>query len=256
MATILTMKKYILRILILILSLQSCTPSNDEKDKLIGNWSVIDGNSEFEFYKDSLIVNEFGINYINSWNADGSKIFLKPIKGLDSFGIKEPVFDYRLSNNNDTLYIKRLTDSLFRFPIYRIKNSYDYWAKQLKLTIDLPSKNDLISSERNKVGMDVYVGFRNGKLIAKTDSDKTHNLEEIKREIYMFIASVQTEIDSTNFQFNLFTDKNIDKSKIDSIKSILKSTQFQRIFRIYNNDKVDYKKTDWKDDLNWHGVYE
>lgn len=248
--------KNIFRIIILVSILQSCSFSNKEKDKLIGNWSVVYGPCEFEFYKDSLILNEMGMSYINSWNADGSKLHLGTIKGLDSFGIKEPVFDYRLSDNNDTLYIKKLTDSVFKFPIYRIKNGYDYLLKQLQLTIDLPSKNDLTSNTENHIGLNVYVGFRNGKLIAKTDSDKTKDLEEIKYETLAFLVSQEIELDSTNFQFNLLIDKNINNTNIDSIKDILKSTGYKRMFRVYTNEQVDYEKTDWKDELNWFGVYE
>ena len=89
--------KTIYRIIILVLILQSCSSSNKEKEKLIGNWSVINGLNEFEFYQDSLIVNEWGMSYINLWDIDSSKLYLETIKGLDSFGIKTKEFDYRLS---------------------------------------------------------------------------------------------------------------------------------------------------------------
>ena len=248
--------KDIFRIIILVSILQSCSNSNGEKDRLIGNWSIINGHSEFEFYKDSLILNEMGMSYLNSWNIDGSKLYIDAIKGLDSFGIKESVFDYRLSDNNDTLYIKRPTDSIFRFPIFRIKNSYDYLLKQLELTIDLPIKNNLISQKENRSSLDVYVGFRDGKLIAKTSSDITLDLDEIRDETFAFITSLKTELDSTNFQFNLLIDRNINNTKIDSIKNILQSTGYKKIFRVYTNEKVDYEKTAWKEQLNWFGIYE
>ena len=247
--------KTIFRIIILVSILHSCS-SNPEKEKLIGNWSVVNGMNEFEFYKDSLIVNEFGMSYINEWNIDESKLYLGTIKGLDSFGIKTKEFDYTLSNNLDTLFIKRLTDSVFGPPILRIENAYDYYLKRLQLTIDLPSKNNLISSNEKGTGLDVYVGFRNGKLIAKTDSDKTQGLDEIRYETIAFLASQETELDSTNFQFNLLIDKSINKIKTDSIKNILQSTGYSRMFRVYTNNKIDYEKADWKDELNWFGVYE
>jgi len=247
--------KTIFRTLILVSILQSCS-SNSDKNKLIGDWSVINGWSEFEFYQDSLIVHEWGMTYINKWNIDESRLYLSTIKGLDSFGIKTKEFEYRLSDNLDTLFIKKQTDSAFGPPILRIKSAYDYYLKQLQLTIDLPIKNDLILHKNKGTGLDIYVGFRNGKLIAKTDSDKTHGLDEIRYETIAFIASQETELDSSNFQFNLLIDKNINKLKIDSIKSILRTTGYKRMFRVYNNDKVDYEKTDWKDELNWFGIYE
>ncbi len=212
--------------------------------------------NEFEFYKDSLIVNEFGMSYINEWNVDESKLYLETIKGLDSFGIKTKEFDYKTSKNLDTLFIKRITDSVFGPPILRIENAYDYYLIRLQLTIDLLSKSNLILSTEKGIGLDVYVGFINGKLIAKTDSDKTRGLDEIKYETYAFIASQETELDSTNFQFNLLIDKSINKPKTDSTKDILKSIGYTRIFRVYTNDQIDYEKTDWKDELNWYGEYE
>ncbi|WP_379978847.1 hypothetical protein [Dokdonia ponticola] len=250
------MMKTIYKIIILVLILQSCSSSHKEKDKLIGNWSVVNGLNEFEFYQDSLIVSEWGMSYINQWDIDSSKLYLETIKGLDSFGIKTKEFDFRLSENLDTLFIKKLTDSVFGPPILRIKNAYDYHLKRLQLVIDLPSKTNLISSNEKGTGLDIYVGFRDGKLIAKTESDKTRGLDEIKYETFAFIASQETELDSTNFQFNLLIDKSINKTEIDSIKNILQSTGYNRMFRVYNNNKVDYQNTDWKDDLNWFGVYE
>ncbi|UKM63462.2 hypothetical protein GSB9_00004 [Flavobacteriaceae bacterium GSB9] len=180
-------------------------------------------------------------------------MYLETIKGLDSFGIKTKEFDYRLSKNLDTLFIKKPTDSVYGPSILRIKNAYDYYLKRLQLTIDLPSKNNLILSKEKGIGLDVYVGFRNGKLMAKTDSDKTRGLDEIKYETIAFIASQETELDSINFQFNLLIDKSLNNQKIDSIKNILISTGYKRIFRVYTNDQVDYEKIDWKDELNWYG---
>lgn len=245
----------LIRIIFLISILQSCS-SDINKEKLIGNWSAISGPSEFEFYKDSLIVNEMGISYINDWHFDQYKLYLKPIKGLDSFGIKNTTFDYRISKNQDTLFIKRQTDSVFGEPILRIKNGYDYFFKQLQLSIDLPIKNELISCKQNGIGLDVYVGFRNSKLIAKTDNDIVEDLGKIKEEALAFFAYQKNMLDSTNFQFNLLMDKNINHKKIDSIKDILKSTGHERMFIVYNNNKIDYKKTGWKEELHWFGCYE
>ncbi|WP_346882778.1 hypothetical protein [uncultured Algibacter sp.] len=249
--------KTIFRIIVLVSIIQSCSFSNKEKDKLIGNWSTVNGNScplEYQFCQDSIRFSEMCYSHVNSWYINDSKIYHTNIK--DSFANRNYVFDYKISNNNDTLFIKSVTDSLYKFPILRVKNGFDYLLKNLRLTFDLPSKNDLISSKENGIGFNVYVGFRNGKLIAKTDSDKTRGLDEIKYETIAFLAYQETELDSTNFQFNLLVDKNISKTKIDSIKNILKSTGYSRIFRVYNNEQVDYEKTDWKDELNWFGVYE
>ncbi|WP_159023745.1 hypothetical protein [Formosa sp. L2A11] len=59
-----------------------------------------------------------------------------------------------------------------------------------------------------------------------------------------------------NFHFNLIADKNIKTSELDSVRNILKQTDFSDIFRVYTNEKVDYNKTNWKDELVWYGRME
>ncbi|WP_159023746.1 hypothetical protein [Formosa sp. L2A11] len=167
------------RILILIIIFSSCS-SNSEKEKLIGNWSVPNGLNEFEFYKDSLIVKEWGMNYINEWDIDQSKLYLEPIKGLDSFAIKTKSFDYRLSTNLDTLFIKRDTDSVFGPAILRIRSAFDYLLKRNYLTIELPKKQDLVKEPDSSTGLNIYVGYKKDKLIAKSDDISHLDLTDIK----------------------------------------------------------------------------
>ena len=206
------------------------------------------------FIKTHLLLMKWGRIIFNTWSVDNSKIYLDTVKGR--YGIKYPYFEYKISTNNDTLFLKRPTDSVFRFPIFRIKNAYDYYLKRLRLTVDLPYKNNLISNKVNATGLDIFVGFRNGKLIAKNNDDKNFHLGEIKLETAYFFASQEIELDSTNFQFKLLIDKKVNNAKIDSIKDILKSTGYKRMFRVYTNEKVDYEKTGWIDELKWFGVYE
>jgi len=246
--------KIIFRIIFLVSILQSCS-SISEKDKLIGNWSIVNGLNEFEFYRDSLIVNELGMSYINEWNIDESKLYLEPIKGLDSFAIKTKSFDYKISNNLDTLFIKRQTDSTFGPPILRIKNAYDYHLKRLYLNIDLPSSQNLDKEPISSIGLNIYVGYNSGKLIAKTDDDRHIDLEDIRFFSYKYLALSKQGVKS-NLHYNLIADKNVENTKLDSIRNILKQTDFKNIFRVYTNPKIDYTKIDWKDELVWYGKME
>lgn len=239
---------------ILALFLYACS-SNPEKEKLIGHWSIPNGLNEFEFYKDSLIVYEWGMNYINEWDLDQSKLYLEPIKGLDSFAIKIKSFDYKLSTNLDTLFIKRETDSVFGPAILRINSAYDYHLKRLNLTIDLPIEKDLSKEPNSSVGLNIYVGYNNGDLIAKLDDDRQSDLTNIKLSAYEYLVNSDKEIKS-DLHFNLIADKNVKDSELDSIRNILKQTRFSTIFRVYNNQKVDYNETDWKDELIWYGKME
>ena len=234
--------------------LTSCS-SNSEKDKLIGNWSVPNGLNEFEFYKDSLIVNEWGMSYINDWDIDQSKLYLEPIKGLDSFALKTKSFDYRLSTNRDTLFIKRETDSVFGPAILRIKSAFDYQLKRNYLTIELPTEQDLVKEPDSSVGLNIYVGYNKDKLIAKSDDDRNLDLTDIKYFAYEYMASTEQGI-QPNLHFNLIADKKIKTSELDSVRNILKQTNYSNIFRVYTNEKIDYNKTNWKDKLVWYGRME
>jgi len=240
--------------LILTLFLYSCS-SNPEKDKLLGNWSIPNGLNEFEFYKDSLILSELGMSYINEWDIDQSKLYLEPIKGLDSFAIKTKTFDYRLSTNLDTLFIKRETDSFFGPAILRIKSAYDYQLKRIYLTIDLPIKQNLEKEPDSSVGLNIYVGYNKDRLIAKSDDDRHLDLTDIKYFANEYLGRTEQGIQS-NLHFNLIADKNIKTSELDSVRNILKQTNFSDIFRVYTNEKVDYNKTNWKDELVWYGRME
>ena len=242
---------YIISILSLLL--YSCS-SNPEKDKLIGNWSVPNGLNEFEFYKDSLIVSSYGMNYINKWNIDQSKIYLEPIKGLDSFAIKTKSFDYKLSKNVDTLFLKRETDSVFT-AILRINSAYDYHLKRLGLKIDLPIKQNLEEEPKSSVGLNIYVGYDNGKLVAKSDDDSHLDLTGIKFFAYLYLNMTEQGIQS-NLHYNLIADKKVIERELDSVRNILKQTNFSDIFRVYTNEKIDYTKTAWKDELVWYGIME
>jgi hypothetical protein len=247
--------KTIYSILILTLFVFSCT-SNPEKDKLIGNWSVPNGLIEFEFYKDSLIYIEGGYyRYINEWNVENSKLHLEPIKGLDSFAIKIKSFDYKISGNLDTLFIKRETDSVFRSPILRIESAYDYLLKRNYLTVNLPTKQNLGKEPKSSVGLNIYVGYNNGKLIAKSDDDKHLDLTDIKFYAYEYMAMTEEGIQD-NLHYNLIADKRVKSSELDSIRNILKQTTFSDIFRVYTNEKIDYNKIDGQDKIVWYGVME
>ena len=76
---------------------------------------------------------------------------------------------------------------------------------------------------------------------------------ELKYKIASFYFSKNvSEIDS--LRLNLFVDKSIVSSELDSIKTILKEYQIKRFFRIYNNK--EYTKKDWKAEISWLGKYE
>ncbi len=249
---------------ILIFSIFSCQNKSLKKD-FIGNWSTssddpnYDLNIDIQYFKDSSVMDNslFLETYSTKWEVKGPKIEGTILRNNGLFQQLNFVSDYKFSFNKDTLYIKHENDSMPYIKFLKINNGYEYFQNKIGLNIKLPKTDkELKYIGNSQFGLNVYVGYVDGKLIAKSESYRASNLDNILSQTFSFLASKEIELDYDNFQFNLFIDKNVNEFKIDSIKDLLKSGPFKRIFRIYTNEKVDYEKTDWKDEVNWFGVYE
>jgi len=119
------MKKSIIIILISIIVV-SCK-ENDIKNNFIGKWTSVDnfyGLKEFEFYHDSLIGYEEGQKYFSEWNVDESKIYINRTNQRTLELIEKFEVEYEFSENKDSLYFKRSTDTIFfEYPVLvRIDN--------------------------------------------------------------------------------------------------------------------------------------
>ncbi|WCO03599.1 hypothetical protein [Psychroserpens ponticola] len=249
------MKKSI-KFLLLILLILSCS-TNSEKEQFIGNWSTggFWNPIEFQFFKDSLIVDEMGLNYLNNWEFDSRKLYVTKLIGNGPEIEEEIIFDYKLSRNKDSLYLKRESDSTYNVPLMKIKNGFDYLKKSVNLSIDLPISNTKLTQNNfNECGLNIYVGYNNEKLIARTDRYIGVTLHNITREAARYYSCYETN--QFNVFVNLIADKSVPKSDIDSLKSIIRETEINKILRIYKNDKTAYEKTGWKDKLEWFGIYE
>lgn len=227
--------------------------SNLRKDKLIGNWStVLNGDKhQLTFYQDSLVLNEFGYTYKGKWSIDSSRIFIEPIKGFEQNAFGITTFDYKINNSLDTLNIKTLKDSVFKYPFIKIWNAYDYLEKINDFRIDLEKRSELVYTGNSSHDINVYVGYKNSELTVKTD--RYVNLYNIDSEALELIF-ISKSIDTSQVNYNLIVDENVPETKVDSIKNILNKTVINKFFRIYTNEKVDYSKTNWKDEINWFGV--
>lgn len=245
----------IFRFLLILLFIQSCT-SNSNKTEFIGNWSLIHGANEYEFYEDSIVVRAFGNHYVNSWSIDGSKLHMKVIKQHFA-DIDNETFSlfYKLSDNGDTLSLRRADETEFNAHFLKINNAYDYLSKRANINIQLPQKTNLIKNT-SLLGIDIFIGYRNHKLTATTWDLKTADLSDIKKEVFMEMVSTPNFTETSKGQFNLIIDKNVKQNQIDSIKSILSETGITKMFRVYNNNDIDYTKIEWLSDFEWHGVYE
>lgn len=247
--------KTIIRTLLVICILQGCSKKNIDND-LLGTWSSTKSLNiiDLQFFKDSLIQNAWERTTKFSWTSDGSKIQYTQLTNIDPVLETEFSFEYILNAKKDTLFIKKEADSSFSRQFLKINNAYQYLEKNINLDIELPKKeNGLIASGNKEFDFNVYIGFKNGKLVAKTD--RYINLNGIKNEVYELIFSIK-EQEKEQIKFMLFADQRVSEKEVDSIKNLLNETTVNKIFRIYTNDLVDYEKSNWKDKLYWFGKYE
>jgi hypothetical protein len=247
--------KTVIQTLLVICILQSCSKKNIDND-LLGNWSSTKSANivDLQFFKDSLIANAWERKTKFSWKSDGSKIYYTQLTNIDPELETDFIFEYKLNTEKDTLFLKKETDTSFTNQFLKINNGYQYFEKNINLDIDLPKKErGLIPSGNKEFDYNIYVGFKNGELVAKTN--RYINLGGIQSEIYDLIFSVN-EQDKEQIKYVLFADKKVSEKEFDSIKNLLKETNVKKIFRVYKNNKVDYEKTDWKDEPNWFGQYE
>jgi len=247
--------KTVIRTLLVICILQSCSKKNIDND-LLGNWSSTKSANivDLQFFKDSLIQNSWERTTKFSWKINDSKIYYTQLTNLDPELETDFILEYKLNARKDTLFVKKETDSSYTNQFLKINNGLQYLEKNINLDFDLPKKeNGLISSGNKKFDFNVYVGFKNGKLVAKTN--RYINLDGIQSEIYDLIFSVEKQ-EKEQIKYLLFADKKVPEKEIDSIKKLLKETTVKKIFRVYTNDQVDYERRGWKDELNWFGEYE
>ena len=247
--------KYIIQTLLVISILQSCSKKDINTD-LLGNWSSTKSANilDLQFFEDSLISDNWERKTKFSWKSDSSKIYYTQLTNVDPELETDFIFEYKLNAKKDTLFLKKETDTSFTIQFLKINNGYQYFEKNINLDIELPKKESgLISSGNKEFDYNIYVGFKNGELVAKTD--RYINLGGIQNEIYNLVASVKKQ-DEAKIKYMLFIDEKVSKIQVDSLMDILRETRIKNFFRVYQNDKVDYEKTKWKEELKWFGEYQ
>lgn len=246
------MKKLFL-VLILHSIIFSCNKENIKSD-FIGNWtSTSDTNVDIDiqFYKDSIIVDSWSYNgtYSTKWKVKNLKIVQTLQRGDKSILKQKNKIDYKFNLTKDTLYLKSETDSIFQIKLVKINNGYEYFENKIGFKIKLIKSNKKLTSiEKNEYGFNVYVGYKNKKLIAKTDYSE--NLNKLAAESINF-TNTFLKTEEKHLKYVLFIDKNVSNKKIDSIKSYLKKEIINNVFVVRG-----YKEKRWNEPINWLGVYE
>ena len=226
----------------------------DNKSDFIGNWSTTsDLNTDINitFYNDSMVVDEsYGYDtYSNKWEIKDSKIEQNLIRGdKSSLKLKHTNY-YKFNLTKDTLFIKTEKDSIYHLKLTKIDNSYEYFQNKIGLQIKLKKTDEkLISIGKNDFGFNIYLGIKNGEIIAKTDSSE--NLNELTKESVAFMNNFD-KTETKLMSYVLFIDKNVSNQKIDSIKSKINKEIIPKIFIV-----SDFREKKWNGIPEWLGNYE
>ena len=238
-------------ILILIVGCSSAK----QKLPFLGDWYAVHEENaainEFQFYKDSLVINHELGRSSSKWKVRSNIIHLTHIKGISNK--TQWTYYYQLDEVNGLLNLKMFKDdSLVKpFGFMKAENIFDFFQKKyVGFNIDLPITNSELKEIGfvNHLNFNIYAGFNNNNLVVKTDF--TPNLNNLENEVNTFKENSRLEL-KRFLRFNLIADKKISKFQIDSIKKRLKTTSIERIYRTYKVQQEDYKN-----DLNWFGKKE
>ena len=250
--------KKIFTILILVFIISSCS-RNEYEQKLIGNWNNYPngGRSDIKFYNDSVITYEYYLKRKGTWKANKSEIQFHFPKRIDGYR-EYYTLDYKVLN--DTLLIKNKNDKEFLIPgLFRVSDYWNHFLRELKMDIDLPKADfKLIKNDSMVFGIDLYVGFKDKKVIINNFRKELHLDSEIEGLVFSERA-MRKENEEKYLYFNLIIDKKVNEKKVDSLKQILKRFPEMKIFRVYKNDTANYGKYDLKNTgeyWNWYGKYE
>ncbi|WP_406683839.1 hypothetical protein N1F78_14275 [Seonamhaeicola sp. MEBiC1930] len=107
-----------LKFLFLVLFL-SCIILNCSKNKvnkgIYGKWKSVNSINivSLVFFKDTLIINQWGKEIKNEWYGDEDKISFKQLNHINPKKETNFIIHYKLNETRDTLYIKREKDSTY-----------------------------------------------------------------------------------------------------------------------------------------------
>ena len=252
--------KNILQIICLILVLISC--SNNHEERLVGNWNNFlanTGRTEFKLFPDSVVTYQYGNKDKGTWKADKSTIYFN-FTDNNSGSVKKINYNYILSDNLDSLALSSQRESSETAIFFKINNPWERYERDMNLQIELPIADfDVIENKSRDLGVDIYVGYSNGKITMKGKEGVP--LDSLKIKYYVLgLKDTVTEAEKNKINYNLIADKRIAKNKIDSIKLILHMFPEMKIFRVYNNDKANYGSFDSQNmtynSWNWFGRME
>jgi len=250
-----------LTVIIVSLILLSCSKNEFEK-QLIGTWNNFptEGVNDIKLYKDSVISYEYYIKRKGTWKANKSQIkFHFPQQSLDSrLNLN---FDYKLSSNKDSLFLKATTDSIYTIPVLlKVNDVWKHYLKEVGLKIELPEADfELVKNNSTWYGVDLYLAYKNGDLKINNENGYGLNIYNDLRSFIFSERSIRKEEEIDKMNFNLIVDKAVSEREVDSIKTLLKEFPEMKIFRVFKKEDSNYGKYDLTinaDKWHWYGRLE
>ena len=252
--------KNIFKITCLILLSISCT--SDHESKLIGTWNnflVDTGRTEFRLFTDSIVTYQYGSRDKGTWKADESNIYFY-FTDKYSGSVNKIKFKYIVNDNVDSLRLSLHGESSESVIFFKINNPWERYERDMNLQMELPIADfDLIENKSRDLGVDIYVGYYNGRIAMKGKEGVL--LDSLKIKYYVQdLKDAVSDVKKNKINYNLIADKRIAKNKIDSIKLILHMYPEMKIFRVYKNDGANYGSFDAENmnynSWNWFGRME
>lgn len=234
---------------IFLIFIFSCSSTKLEK-KLIGKWYSSSKNrieTEFDFYKDSLVIyNNFGKSTLK-WKVESKNIYTSY---TNKSGPIFKIYNYKSNKDSESLNIEIIANNSAPLELTKAKNAFDFFQKLIGLEIQLPTKETKLEQIGfpNNLNFNIYAGYNDNILVVKTDL--ASDLNNLEKDVNKFKENSRDEL-KRHLRFNLIADKNITDSQMDSIKDLLKTTSIERIFRTYKSKQADYENS-----LNWFGEKE
>lgn len=254
--------KYFLYIFLPSLLALSCSNDDHPNRKiLIAEWFA-QQPTRIKFDNNSAIFSDYGLEYGNKWSITDNELFLKPteelvilVNGKEDTISKPLTFDYKISGDQDTLYIKRKFQNTY-LPLSRIENGLELIQHRKRLQIQLPEGNDLGKVPENFVSIDIYAGFRGNNLLIKSEDPNYEDLTHFNFYIFKRLSELPKDKRDSPVNFNLIADHKISEEEISIIKDSLRNIANYKIFRVYQNEKLNYDNTELDKSISWYGRFE
>ena len=208
------MKKLIL--LTLFVTFISCETEKKE-DLLLGSWLGYQDNelTEFNFTKDSLVINTRYGKEVKKWKLDKDTLVLSS----KNFMQKDVRFLCILDETKEKLFMGKKYIKDFDINVYKAQNLIEYFSKAKGIKFQEIDCSTIIETNTFKQ-FNIYL--TNGDKFPEISTDYSEGVENIKIDFESYKARIRSNI-NTQIGILLFIDKNVNQKEIDNLINYLKT---------------------------------